>query len=50
MHHAADIYGSMLVVHGGFSSENKETLSDIAIYDISNFLLLIFREKNVGKS
>lgn len=35
MHHAADIYGCILVVHGGFSGETKKVLGDIALYDLS---------------
>jgi hypothetical protein len=41
MHHAADVYGCMLVVHGGFSGEEKDILNDVALYDLSiNKLLL----------
>lgn len=36
MHHASDVYGCMLVVHGGFSTETKEILGDFSIYDIDN--------------
>lgn len=35
MHHAADVYGCMLVVHGGFSGEEKDILNDFGIYDLS---------------
>lgn len=34
MHHAADVYGCMLVVHGGFSVEEKDVLGDFGIYDL----------------
>lgn len=37
MHHAADVFGCMLFVHGGFSGEEKTILSDYAIYDLSKF-------------
>lgn len=35
MHHAADVYGCMLVVNGGISAESKQILNDFTIYDIS---------------
>ena len=41
MHHAADVYGCMLVVHGGFSGEDKEILDDLGIYDLSKQFLTI---------
>lgn len=40
MHHAADVYGCMLVVHGGFSGEEKQILNDFAVYDLSKKDLL----------
>jgi hypothetical protein len=35
MHHAADVFGCMLVVHGGFSGEEKEILDNVGIFDLS---------------
>ena len=34
MHHAADVYGCILVVHGGFSTETKDILGDFSLYDL----------------
>ena len=34
MHHAADVYGCILVVHGGFSTESKDILGDFNLYDL----------------
>ena len=53
MHHGADVYGSMLVIYGGFSGEDKSILGDIAIFDLSKkmFLLTVkFREKKLDSS
>lgn len=53
MHHAADVYGCMLVVHGGFSGEEKLVLNDFAIYDLSkNFELkfILDREEVLGQN
>lgn len=35
MHHAAEVYGCVLAVHGGFSGETKKVLGDIALFDLS---------------
>eukprot|EP00347_Sterkiella_histriomuscorum_P011255 403373153 len=34
MHHAADVYGCILTIHGGFSAELKQVLGDFALYDL----------------
>ena len=33
MHMAADFYGCIMVVHGGFSAEDKDVLGDFNAYD-----------------
>jgi hypothetical protein len=40
MHHAADVYGCMFVVYGGFSGEEKEVMNDYSIYDLSKLSFL----------
>ena len=34
MSHSACILGSMLVVHGGFNTEQKKVLSDFGVFDL----------------
>ena len=33
MHHAADIIGSLMLVHGGYSTESKKVMEDFAVLD-----------------
>jgi len=33
MNHASDIFGCIMVVHGGFCGEEKRTLDDFALFD-----------------
>ena len=40
MHHAADVYGNTLIVHGGFSGEHRTVLDDFAAFDLSKLLSL----------
>jgi len=40
MHHAADVFGCLLVVHGGFSGESKMVLNDFSLYDLSKIILI----------
>lgn len=50
MHHAADVYGCMLVINGGISGEEKDILNDFSIYDLSNSnLYLYYRKVNMGR-
>jgi hypothetical protein len=35
MHHGADVLGSILVIYGGFSGEEKSALNDVAMWDLS---------------
>ncbi|CDW89123.1 kelch motif family protein [Stylonychia lemnae] len=34
MHHAGEVFGCMLVIHGGISGEDKDILDDFGIYDL----------------
>ena len=34
--HAAAVYGSCLVLHGGYDGEEKRVLSDFRIFDLGN--------------
>ena len=42
MNHASDTFGCILVVHGGYCGEDKNTLDSFDIFDICNILLLYF--------
>ena len=51
MHHAAEVFGCVLMVQGGMSGEAKSILGDFALYDLSKEYSKInnaFREINLA--
>eukprot|EP00347_Sterkiella_histriomuscorum_P019403 403341758 len=46
MHHAADVFGCILVVQGGISGEDKSILSDFALYDLKRQSWLYLQSQN----
>jgi hypothetical protein len=55
MYHASAIFGNILVIHGGFDTEDKNKYGDCFLYDLDNFAWIDlkmpsqFEESGVGE-
>ena len=36
MNHVSALYGSLMLIHGGYTTENKQTLSDFNLFDMED--------------
>ena len=36
MNHVSALYGCLMLIHGGYTTENKQTLSDFNLFDMED--------------